>query len=216
MNRLWLLGAVMCIVLQLPGSVQAGGVQVHSSFYECARQAVRQQEDLTKLAAMAAESKGQITKMYLHWSAMPYEMAFDDYHINIGRFGEIRFTCQALTERKGHIWRRNSGAVGISMDCMLNGAYQDEKTNWGPCPPTNAQLRTMAKVVAVLARGLELEISKESVMTHAEAAILDDYGIGSGDPETRWDLLFLIDPVSYEERPGGDLIRRMALKETDI
>lgn len=52
----------------------------------------------------------------------------------------------------------------------------------------------MAEVVAILASVLDIPIDKEHIMTHAEAADIDGYGYGSGDPETRWDLLVVDDP----------------------
>ena len=206
-----ILGAVLCAILQFNvANTEAGGVTKYNSLSECALQAVHQQEDIDKLSVLADNAKGSIDKMYLHWSAMNYENAYDDYHINIGRFGEIRITCNELTEKKAHTWRRNSRAIGISMDCMLDAAYREGKTYWGPCPPTNAQIRTMALVIAVVAKHLEIDINKDTVMTHAEAAIIDNYGLGSGDPEVRWDMLYLIDPDTCKEVPGGELLRDMS------
>ena len=77
-------------------------------------------------------------------------------------------------------------------------------------PPTELQIDSMAKVVAVLCEELGLEINADTVMTHAEAADLDDYG-----PATtfeRWDLWKLLDvPGDGELKPGGDVIRGKAI-----
>ena len=67
----------------------------------------------------------------------------------------------------------------------------------------------MAKVVAVLCAALGLEITEQSVMTHAEAAALDGYGPGSGDPETRWDLFWVRDELGQFHQ-GGVFLRELA------
>lgn len=70
----------------------------------------------------------------------------------------------------------------------------------------------MAQVIAVLAMALDLKIGFETVTTHAEAACMDGYGPGSGDSETRWDLLSLPDlPQDASLRPGGVVLRGKAV-----
>jgi hypothetical protein len=67
----------------------------------------------------------------------------------------------------------------------------------------------MAKAMATLAQGLGVLITPECFMTHAEAATLDGYGPGSGDPETRWDLWRLRD-FDGIVKSGGDVLRGKA------
>lgn len=45
-------------------------------------------------------------------------------------------------------------------------------------------------------------------MTHYECAVIDDYGPGSGDAETRWDLWYV--PVNGSNVKGGDYLRNTA------
>ena len=71
------------------------------------------------------------------------------------------------------------------------------------------QLVAIAKVVAVLCAGLGLKLDGEAVMTHAEAALVDGYGVGSGDSETRWDLYWVPGNGDQLVR-GGDRIRELA------
>lgn len=46
----------------------------------------------------------------------------------------------------------------------------------------------MAKVVAKLCIEIGVDVNYD-VLTHAEIADIDGYGLNSGDSETRWDLL---------------------------
>ena len=54
----------------------------------------------------------------------------------------------------------------------------------------------------------ELGLSVSDIYTHAEMAAFDGYGIGSGDPDVRWDLLYVPDYGDGGRLvPGGELIR---------
>ena len=50
--------------------------------------------DYKRLAEVAARSRGKINRIYLHWTAGHYADVYDDYHINIGRDGELYITCE--------------------------------------------------------------------------------------------------------------------------
>ena len=139
--------------------------------------------------AKAAKSKG-INHIYLHWSASRYNQVFDDYHINImgksSEYGDggLYFTTDNLAERKSHTWKRNTGAIGITLAAAYGAS---SNASMGEYPPTKQQLESMKQAVAILCTVLDIPIDKDHVMTHAEAADLDDYG-----PATtveRWDLM---------------------------
>jgi hypothetical protein len=151
----------------------------------------------------AAQSLGRDVTLYLHWSAGHYGQFFSDYHINIDQDGSIYVSTENLSELKSHTWHRNTGAIGIALACC----YQANTNNLGSEPPTALQIEVMAQVVAVLAKALDLTIDNQRVMTHCEAATEDDYGPGSGDPETRWDLWFV---PGVAEGEGGHIIRGKA------
>ena len=158
-------------------------------------------------------AKGNIDKLYLHWTGCAYGQVFDAYHINIDEHGEIYLTCNTLRDLKEHTWKRNSRAIGITL-CCAKGAVLNY--HWQPVyagyPPTELQVEQMAIVIAILCRELELEISFTTVKTHAEVALLDGYGPGQDDPEMRWDLLRLSGlPETRVLRPGGELLRKKAL-----
>jgi hypothetical protein len=154
--------------------------------------------------AIWAEARlvGRDVKLFLHWSAGHYGQFFDDYHINIDHDGSMYVSTHNLAEVKTHTWHRNTGAIGIALACCYNANTND----FGPEPPTDMQIEAMAQVVAVLCKVLDLTVDAERVMTHAEAADLDDYG-----PATtceRWDLWFW---PGTDRGEGGNLIRSKAI-----
>ena len=141
---------------------------------------------LQELAALAENAKGGIRRIYLHWTAGHYNNTYDDYHLNITGDGTVWSSCGKLTEYKEHTWHRNSGAVAVSICCCADAvAYADGGVDFGSVPP----------------------IDDNYVMTHAEAADLDDYG-----PATtfeRWDLWKLAS-ADGTLQDGGALIRSKA------
>ena len=167
------------------------------------------QISLAQLLKEAQANRGKIKHIYLHWTAGRYEQFFDDYHLNIDGDGKVYRTCSSLDELKAHTYKRNSGAIGITLCCALDASWQGEVPDLGSCPPTTLQLVALAKVVAVLCVGLGLALDEGAVMTHAEAALADGYGAGSGDSETRWDLYWVLNGEGKLIR-GGDHIRQLA------
>ena len=156
-------------------------------------------------------ARGAIDKVYLHWTAGKYDQVFDDYHISIDKDGRLYLPDPDLTLYRPHTWKRNSYAVGIALNC----AYGAEARNgydayFGQYPPTPAQVEAMALAVALFGKHGDIPITPEHVMTPCEAAFIDGYGPGSGDPETRWDLWYLQD-FDGNMRGGGNVIRGKAL-----
>ncbi len=167
--------------------------------------------DLADIASLADKAKGQIHNIYLHWSAGTYEQCYDDYHINIDDKGNVYVTTDDLTEYKPHTWKRNSGAVGISLNCGYGASAGSHgyDADMGNYPPTQAQIEAMSLVVAALCKHLKIPIDKYHVMTHCEAANLDGYGPDSTCE--RWDLWYLWDNAEQKMLPGGDVIRGKAI-----
>ena len=192
--------------------------------------------DEAEIIYLAKAACHEIDHIYLHWTAGHYGQAYDDYHLNIDMDGTVHRTCRSLTEQKAHTWQRNSRSIGIALECGYRasvavplGTREKElfgvtagskrlrpllsaEVDYGPEKPTAPQIECLAKITALLCRHLELPITEETVMTHAEAAIVDDYGPCSGDPEMRWDLWFLPDRATGSGiYPGGDIIRAKAV-----
>lgn len=163
-----------------------------------------------ELLALALDAKGSIKHIYLHWTAGRYGQFFDDYHLNVDADGQVYRTCGSLTERKAHTWKRNTGAISVTLCCALGATY-GQKPNFGVMPPTQTQLRSLAWVIAILCAALGLPIAYATVATHGEIAIADGYGPGSGDPDLRWDLLWLPDvETSGGLHQGGNFLRTLA------
>lgn len=173
------------------------------------------------LERKAYSAEQDSVKIYLHWTAGWYENKYDDYHINIDDAGTLWASTNDLSETLAHTWLRNSGSIGIAMCCCAGATT----TDLGECPPTAAQIESMAKCIAVLCRALGLEISIKTVMTHGEAADNDgdDYHslsqlYGPKNGCERWDLEFLGTAESPEYNPyaqlggrGGDVLRGKAV-----
>lgn len=155
-----------------------------------------------------AKSLGRDVKLYCHWTAGHWWQLFDDYHICIDADGTV-YQMKNFDVVTAATYMRNSGSISIALCCAYGAQSENDL---GPYPPTEKQLNALAQVICVLADALDLTIDIQRVMTHAEAAANrdglyphDNYGPGSGDPDTRWDLW-----VCHEgEVPwsGGDTIR---------
>ena len=165
-----------------------------------------------ELHKLAREARGYVKKIYLHWTAGNYNNAYDDYHLNIGKDGELYFTAKTFLETKFHTFNRNKESVSVALCCCAEGRiYGHGRVDFGEQPPTPVQLEKMSQVIAILAHALEIDINFSNVMTHAEAAFIDGYGPGSGDKEMRWDLWYLPDlPFNRAMRPGGTALREKA------
>ena len=168
-----------------------------------------------ELIAKAERVKGKIDHIYIHHTAGTYKMndlEKSHYHICIEGDGSVKINSE-LDELKSHTWRRNSGAIGIAICCAAGAiCYRDENIAWGKYPPKQIQITETAKVVAILAKTLEMPIDRLHVLTHDEVAVIDNYDIKSSDPDCRWDLRWLDDPGTGERhKRGGDVIRGLAI-----
>lgn len=164
---------------------------------------------LPQLAELAAWGHNRIAKIYLHWTVGTYDQVYDDYHLCIGGDGTVYRTCQQLTDRKSHTWHRNTGSIGIALCCALGAvAGSGSDADLGPYAPTAAQTDSLARAAALLVHKLALTPDRHTVLTHCEAAFIDGYGPGSGNPQTRWDLWYMRDsPGDGTMKPGGQVLR---------
>ena len=170
-----------------------------------------------------AQSVGREPKIYLHWTAGHYadgnlsQLYLDDYHIAIDYDGSI-WVDHDLDEVLAHTWKRNTGSVGITLACGV-GATTDDL---GSEPPTKEQIESMAQVIWVVADALWLTICKKYVLTHGEAADLEDQlfiheAYGPKSTVERWDLEYLgteespsYNPYADDGSRGGDVLRGKA------
>lgn len=166
--------------------------------------------DLETIERMAEEARGQVDRIFLHWTAGRYGQIFEDYHVSIDYDGKIFLpnNCQDLNQYRIHTWRRNSRSIAVTLCCCYGAiANNGWDADFGDYPPTNVQIEVMSQVVAALCRGLDLPIS--NVFTHCEIAKVDGYGPFQ-DSDCRWDLWFLKDFDGIWKN-GGDIIRGKAV-----
>lgn len=186
-------------------------------------------EDCRQQVWANAMSMGRDPKIYLHWTAGHYangredQMYLNEYHIAIDADGSV-YTEKPLYETVPSTWRRNTGAVGVTLCCGVGSGSE-----WlGNEPPTEEQIEAMAQVVCALADGLWLTIDKEHVLTHGEAANNEDgdwschnpyawWNDSYGDGNTRGDLEYLgtdespsYNPYAEDGSRGGDVLRGKA------
>lgn len=172
----------------------------------------------------AAKAYNREPKIYLHWTAGHYFQKFDEYHINITGNGDVWVTDDNLALTLPHTWKRNSGAVGITLCC----GYKSGSYSLGDEPPTPEQIEAMAMAIVAVADGLWLTIDKNHVLTHGEAANNEDgyydahlpyawWNDGYGDGNTRGDLEYLgtdespkYNPRATDGSRGGDVLRGKA------
>ena len=164
-----------------------------------------------ELLKMAEAARGKIHTIFLHWTAGTYGQVYDDYHLCIGKDGNIEAPLAMfdLAAVKAHTWLRNTGAVGIAIEAARGAKInKDWLISFGKqCPPTLEQVDGLALAVALICKGAGIPIDKDTVMTHAEIADVDGYGVYDSDPDMRWDLLRLPFAPTVS---GGDYIRKLA------
>lgn len=146
-------------------------------------------------------------RITLHWSASDYNSAFNEYHLNIMGNGDIVSYHDNFDVKLAHTSMRNTGNIGITLACCLDaGVWKDGTVQFGTYPPTDAQIETMAQVIAAICKAKNWQPDKDHVRTHAEWADIDGYGIHDNDPDMRWDLL----QIPQEKGNGGDILRGKA------
>ena len=173
-------------------------------------------------ADMLASGTGKSGKaIYLHWTAGGYNSVVGPYHTVFTGDGKMHQQ-YPYTGGGGHTYGRNTNSVGLSVAAMSGGSGNYA---W----PTGAQLDSMAKEAARIAKGWgwsKSDINLNKIMTHGEAGsnldgtvMHENYGpYGRGNPAVlnrpaygriaameRWDLDKLRPGQKYGE--GGDEMR---------
>ena len=180
------------------------------------------EQTLTKSSFIgSAQKRAKGGKIFLHWTGGGYESTPSGYYHTVvtgsGRVAHMQDYSQFSTP-KGHTWRRNSTGVGISMASMHRGVYGPSGSGDWTNAPKQAQIDATAEEVARIAKmwgWSKADIKLNNVMTHAEAASLKDgsglhpnYGPGSGDSQTKWDLIRLT--KNAQDWSGGEILRAKA------
>jgi len=144
------------------------------------------------------------SRIYLHWSAGPYRLDFDDYHKNIlGPDGKTIIQTYPHTPHvdpftvvRAHTYHRNSDAIGVGLSCMTGATTND----YGENPLTPEMIDACIELLRNLCNNYR--VPPHNIMSHAEAGDNKDnpeplphepYG-----PEStceRWDLWCYYNPV---------------------
>ena len=64
-----------------------------------------------ELREMARNARGQIHRIYLHWSGGHYGANEDAYHLCVDKDGQVYVNCADFSEKKAHTWLRNSNSM---------------------------------------------------------------------------------------------------------
>jgi hypothetical protein len=170
-----------------------------------------------KLETRAA-GENRCVKVYIHWSAAHYGQHFPDYHLMVDSDGSLYAEVDDLAALLAHTYYRNTGAVAMAAMAMFNATT----VNFGPEPITDAQVETIAQVMAVLSESLQVPLDIQHFLTHAEAGDnLDGYNPGYPDPTgypnntygpasncERWDF-WMLSPAGVRGS-GGEILRGKA------
>ena len=157
-------------------------------------------------------------QIYLHWAGTPYNAAPSVYNSIAKGDGTLVRSHAYGAGGLAHTSGRNSRGVGLSIAAMgVKGGKWSEKRAWKEFPPTNAQLNAMtaeAARIAIAWGWKKSDISKSKILTHAEAALKDGYGPGSGDSQMRWDYHYM--NPGGKPGSGGEILRNMIRKHYDL
>lgn len=127
---------------------------------------------------------GQPTQLVLHWTAGDYRGVWDDYHYCVAYDRSADRACIAkcldITQKGQHLWKRNTGAIGLSFSAMADSRFA----------VTPKQKEAMALLVAELC--FKYSISMANVVDHAYWAKKDGYF-----PD-RWDIGDLLTPLKKD------------------
>jgi hypothetical protein len=157
---------------------------------------------------------GSLERIYDHWTVGHYNQNFDHYNVSVrfdGSHFHLDVTHDLQDNARGvndnapaaHTYRRNTGAVGITVDGMLGASVH----NFGPEPITTLMMEYLCAANAAVAHKYGIDLAgmsgtapytgEPTLLTHAEAADrighpaqYDPYGPGS--TAERWDLCSLI------------------------
>lgn len=155
--------------------------------------------------------------IYLHWSGGSYNSVPNAYNTVVTGDGDVKHVHEYTKSGLAHTWRRNSRGVGLGIAAMgVKSGEWNERQAWKDYPPTPKQLGALTLEAARLAIswGWNRSEIERRVITHAEAALQDGYGPGSGDAEMRWDFHYL-DPNRKHET-GGKILRDEIRRQFDI
>ncbi len=156
----------------------------------------------------------KMSRIHIHWTAGGHSANATDkksYHILIQGNGTLIRGNRPIDANEpgstnkppaSHTKNANTGAIGVSMCCMVGGEENPFKA--GKSPLTSKQWDAMIDVVAELAERYNIPVTSKTILTHAE--VEPNLGI----PQTgKWDVTRVAFDLSLKgHKPVGDKIRK--------
>lgn len=155
-----------------------------------------------------------MARVIVHWTAGTYTANADDrehYHILIEGDGKLirgKYTIKDnVSSADGvyaaHTRNCNSGSIGVSLCCMAGAV--ESPFNAGAYPMREVQFDTLAEVVANLCANYKIQVTPQTVLSHAE--VQGTLGIVQAG---KWDYTRLaFDPSISGAKACGDRLRAM-------
>ena len=157
--------------------------------------------------------------IYLHWSVEHWGCTDGNYNAEVD-LGTGEWVLKITHDPRdnavdifpggayaAHTYKRNSHAFGFAITGMIGATPSD----FGPEAVQYHELEYLCAGAAAVALKYGLDASgtayggaypgSYTIMTHAEAAIADDYFPGDGDPDPRWDLSRFKESASIVTKP---------------
>ncbi len=157
-----------------------------------------------------------LRRIVMHWTAGTHSMSDIDkkhYHFVIDGNGNV-VACDHVPEDNiapvrgqyaAHTLNLNSGSIGVSL-CAMSGA-KERPFNAGKYPVTEEQVEALVKLVAELCRKYGIEVSRETVLSHAE--VQPTLGVKQ---RGKWDFTWLPGVDAKGAVAVGDVVRERILE----
>jgi N-acetyl-anhydromuramyl-L-alanine amidase AmpD len=153
-------------------------------------------------------------RVIFHWTGGTHEVSNLDrehYHFIVDGRGGVHAGKHAVINNARPVHGRyaahtlgcNTGSIGISMAAMLNGV--ESPYNPGKFPLTKVQFEAAAQLVARLCKQYKIEVTRKTVLSHAE--VQPTLGIRQ---RGKWDITRLPWDASIKGAiPCGDAFRAL-------
>jgi hypothetical protein len=157
-------------------------------------------EFVKELPKLDKNADQYFTALIMHWQVGTYENTSEEYNLetylddasNEWRFritqdprhNAIDLTLGQAAPYAAHTFSRNSHGLG----CAVAAMWEATPSNFGPNPVQAHEAEAFFAMCGAAAATYNLDpLDSSQVYTHAEAAIIDNYFPGDGDPDARWD-----------------------------
>ena len=163
--------------------------------------------------------KVRMDRIVMHWTAGAdgvNDVEADAYHFIVGRDGKVTPGKDAVEDNvpplkpgtyAAHTFQANSYSIGVALDAMAGAT--ERPFNPGRYPITKVQVDALAELVASLSIMYGIEVTPQTVLTHAE--VQPTLGIKQ---KNKWDITWLPGMDKPQDpRKVGDVLRKMIIKE---